>query len=91
MIRDDFLEGGHRICPVCGKEFWTTSQWLYRRGSGNDLTYYCSYKCMRARDKTRMTKTDKIRQAIRDGLSDSEIVKLLGVPLEKVLDQRWRL
>lgn len=55
------------------------------------MTFFCSYKCMRARDKTRMTKTDKIRQAIRDGLKDTEIMTLLGVKLEKVLDVRWSM
>lgn len=91
MIRDSFLEGGRRVCPVCGKEFWMNSEWMFRRGSGTELKWFCSYGCMRTFDGRKMTKAEKIRQAIRDGLSDSEIVKLLGVPLEKVLDQRWRL
>lgn len=43
MIRDSFLEGSRRVCPVCGKDFWMTSEWMFRRGSGTDLKLFCSY------------------------------------------------
>ena len=39
--------GDIRICPVCGKEFLPTEEWVYKR-AGKRL---CSYTCMRKYDK----------------------------------------
>ena len=42
------MEGYRKICPICGKEFWAMSDWVYRRGhKGHTKKYYCSYRCIR--------------------------------------------
>lgn len=46
-----------RNCPVCGKEFFVTSQdWVYKRTTGKKnagrvLVWFCSYGCMRKYEK----------------------------------------
>lgn len=30
------------ICPICGKEFFPTLEWAYKKGSKR----YCSYSCL---------------------------------------------
>ena len=52
-MRDDFMTEGRRICPVCGKEFWVSSVWIYKHGYANSLKWYCSWKCMRHDEKER--------------------------------------
>jgi len=83
-MRDDFLDSHHRTCPICGKEFWSTAQWVYRRGYPDRMRWFCSWKCMRKDEKSRMTISDRINQAIRDGLNDAEIKKLLGVTQRQI-------
>lgn len=86
MIRDNFLDGNQRRCPICGKEFWASREWVYKKGYDHDMKYYCSWTCYRR--KTRTTVYDRIAQAFRDGLSDAEIVRVLGVTRKQI--ERWR-
>ena len=52
-MRSDFMEEGRRICPVCGKEFWSTSMWIYKHGYAHSMKWFCSWKCMRQDEKDR--------------------------------------
>lgn len=41
-------------CPVCKKKFFVMypGLWGYKRGSKPNFTYYCSWKCLRASEKS---------------------------------------
>lgn len=60
------MEGYKKVCPICGKEFWAMSNWVYKQTyKGHNKTYYCSYKCIRKEQKENH-KNEKIQS------SDSE-------------------
>ena len=84
MRADDLLASREKVCPVCGKTFYAGSCWVYKKGYSNWMKYYCSWKCMRKVEREHMSISDKINQAIRDGLTDSEIKKLLGVTQRQI-------
>ena len=88
--KDNFLNEHKRECPVCGKQFWSSAQWVYKTNYGHSQQIYCSWKCMRSEEKKRMTVSDKISQAIRDGLNDNEIKKLLGVTQRQIDFRRMK-
>lgn len=46
MKTDEFLKSKWLMehhCPICGKEFYPTREWVYKTGG----TYYCSWSCHR--------------------------------------------
>ena len=50
--RREPLTGYRHICPVCGREFWGSSEWKYIRKKRIERTFYtkiyfCSWKCVR--------------------------------------------
>lgn len=54
--RREPMTGYRHICPVCGKEFWGSSEWKYvmkKRIQGTSYTkiYYCSWKCIREKEE----------------------------------------
>ena len=64
--KDVFL----RKCPVCGKMFWCPSleDWVYKMGfhdrktgkiSNKNVSVFCSYHCMRERQKLKEATTRK--------------------------------
>ena len=63
-------------CPVCGKEFIARADWAYKRNG----RFYCSWRCYRDTSKkpSRAEQRERICTAIKDGLTNSEIMKLLG-------------
>lgn len=73
-----------RTCPICGKEFFPTSDWVYRSG-GRQV---CSWSCeLRGRkpDMRRLNKREKAVEMLnRDGvlircfISASEAAKCMG-------------
>lgn len=78
-------------CPICGKEFLPHEDWGYKRYVKGRQMRFCSWHCLRAsekKDKSAAERRADIIQAIRDGLNDSEIVKLTGEELAKV--RYWR-
>jgi len=87
---DNFMNENKRKCPVCGKQFWSSSQWVYKSNYNKAQQIYCSWKCMRSEERKRMTISDKITQAIRDGLNDNEIKRLLGVTQRQIDFRRMR-
>ena len=86
-----FMSEHKRKCPVCGKTFWSSAEWVYKRNYGKNQRVYCSYKCKRSEEKENMTIGDKINQAIRDGLTDAEIKRVLGVTQRQIDYRRTRL
>lgn len=69
-----------RVCPVCKARFIPTGEWVYKKYYGNSERIFCSWKCLRKTEVERGTKIDRrerIIQAIRDGLTNSEIALLL--------------
>ena len=85
--RDNFMLSHKRKCPVCGKTFWSSAEWVYKKRDVNYERIYCSWKCLRAEEKSKMTLGDRINKALDDGLNDAEIRKLLGVS-QKQIDYR---
>lgn len=81
---DNFMTEYKRKCPVCGKIFFASGLWVYKRGYAHNQRIYCSWHCMRSEEKTGNTISEKIRQAYRDGLNDTEIKKCLGVTQKQV-------
>lgn len=45
------------VCPVCGKEFYPTPQWVYKNFEG----IYCTWGCMRKREKNLKEQIKKYR------------------------------
>ena len=79
-----------RRCPVCGKEFVPTSQWVYR----DRVAWFCSYGCKRQAElrkekllngKRRMQRrltpkeVDRVLSLIRKGVAIQEIMVDAGV------------
>ena len=54
--RREPLTGYKHLCPICGKEFWGFGDWVYKKkrriqGTTYTLDYYCSWKCIREKEK----------------------------------------
>ena len=86
----DLMKERERRCPICGREFWCTGEWVYK-----DANYpsrkYCSWKCLQKARASKLTLKDKMIQAIRDGLNDAEIKRLLGVTQKQITYRRQRM
>ena len=39
------------VCPVCGKRFYKTPQWIYKLVYKKKIRVMCSYGCYRALEK----------------------------------------
>lgn len=82
------LFGNERKCEVCGKEFLIRPDWVYKRQAGDGYKVFCSWGCMREWEKRKPDRRDqaeKIRQALEDGLTVGEIVRLLSVDRRVVM------
>jgi len=84
--------GRERKCSVCGKEFIMHEGWIYKKCRGHELErLFCSWGCMREFEKRRgnaAERREKIIQAIKDGLNDTEIGNLLCEERQRV--HYWR-
>ena len=65
-------------CHMCGKKFIVQSpdQYVYKRLFGRNEKYFCSWGCLRKWEATRgskVTRRDKIIDALKDGMSVKEI------------------
>ena len=54
--RSEPLTGYRHICPICGREFWGSSEWKYKKSKrAHDAVYtkiyFCSWKCIRKSEK----------------------------------------
>lgn len=79
-----------RICPVCGKEFYATGAWGYKRGN----IYICRYKCLREYEKgkkvrhhnRRLDKDEvrEVRKLLEEGRTTKEIAMIIGARPESI-------
>ena len=81
---ESYLSGQEHKCPVCGKTFYATSEWVYRKKG----KVFCSWKCRRTVDNGKRpepeTISEKIKRAMQDGLNDGEIRRLMGVTQKQI-------
>jgi len=49
----------HAKCAACGKEFACPMGTRYKKGSGDDERYFCSYTCFRTVDKAEEERAKK--------------------------------
>ena len=45
-------------CPICGREFFPTVEWGYKRGTAEFPIYICSYPCCREYDRREALKRE---------------------------------
>ena len=81
---DNFMAEHQRTCPACGKKFRSTADWKYVDGYGKNIKYYCRYTCWWKAIKEKEGIYGDIRRAIRDGLNDAEIKRVLGVTQRQI-------
>lgn len=46
-------------CSCCGKIFYRTAEWVYKKRSGKGKLYYCSWGCQRKSERQKEEKTAK--------------------------------
>ena len=83
--------GKDRKCAVCGKRFVWFPEWVYKRGYTDHERFFCSYSCMRQWEHDNRKPAERreaIIRAIRDGLSNREIIALLDEEPDKI--RYWR-
>jgi len=81
------LFGTECKCAICGKEFIKYPTWVYKAGVGYGIKFFCSWGCLRQFEKKkigRRDREDKIRQAVADGLTISEIANLMSMDRRSV-------
>lgn len=44
-------------CPVCGREFAPTNEWTYKMLFEGKMTYLCSWKCFRQKEREQEAKS----------------------------------
>ena len=81
------LSGMERKCHICGRVFMYRADWAYKKGMGDGIKLFCSWSCMRKYEKRkpdRISRTQKIQQALADGLNPKEIADLLAIDSRQV-------
>ena len=76
-----------KTCIVCGRVFCITDEWVYVRGSHEQMRYFCSWHCLREYDRTHETirgkppseKKTAILKLRKQGLSYTEISLKLNI------------
>ena len=71
------------FCPICKKDFIAVDRdsWAYRSGPGGMAKLFCSWSCLQKWRNGRGNlhqRREKIKQALEDGLTVSEIAAMLG-------------
>lgn len=82
-----------RKCPICGKEYYIpdVEVWVYKRHrSHTGDIYFCSYKCTRKYDALHTPKANRIKAAIRAGISDEELTRCFGLTKAQISYYRVR-
>ena len=46
----DFL-GSKKKCKICGKEFYASGEYAYKKRKNSRVQYYCSWSCLRKGEK----------------------------------------
>ena len=86
--------GYEKQCALCGKEFIVHDEWAYRSNKCDGAMLFCSWSCLQAWRENRGSKAErreKLIQAINDGLTTSEICKLLNEEPRNILYWRKKL
>ena len=66
MKKNEPLAGREKKCPVCGKEFFAGSEWVYVRGYESKTTaYICSWKCLNKFDEEKKNGSHKKKRTER--------------------------
>lgn len=79
--------GRERHCYICNKEFIITPEWVYKRGKGDGMKYFCSWRCLQSYEENNMTKAQKneaMRQMLTEGKSIREIMDKLDIDSRRV-------
>lgn len=79
----DLYENQEKYCSRCGKPFICYgNEWAYRSGSGRGARLFCSWHCIqewrKEKPMSKIARRERIIQAVMDGLSISEICKVLN-------------
>lgn len=95
-MRNKPFVGREMVCPVCGKDFLMQTGWLYKRLRKGKSHVMCSWPCLKAWDEKNSVHyvadpRERMIQAINDGLTDGEIMVLLGETAARVARCRKRL
>lgn len=88
---NDFSE---QICPVCGKRFYSTPEWVYMLREKNREIYFCTWGCFRKAQNEELVKNKRttldnnqkeaLNQMIVDGYSNQEISRKFCVNVQLV-------
>ena len=74
------LNGHH--CPVCGKEFFPTYEWVYK-----DLeNIYCSWSCYRTKNKDRKTAGNYNYKKVAQYTKDKKLIKIHDTILDAAVE-----
>ena len=76
-----------RKCHICKRHFIMYPDWVYKKGHHEHCYVFCSWKCLRAYESGQSTAKEtreKIKQALKDGLTVREVSILLGVDQSRV-------
>ena len=86
--------GHERSCYVCKKRFILYPDWVYKRGKGDGVKYFCSWHCMRSYEENNMTKAQQneaMRQMLTEGKSIREIMDKLDIDSRRVYYQKQKM
>lgn len=88
--------GSMKTCSVCGKEFSMGEGWQFKRHTRNSSYVMCSYGCTRwwderYRKKPVRDRRELMREAIRDGKDNGQIMVALGYSYEEIDRCRKRM
>ena len=59
---DSYLKSRRKTCPICGKVFYTTPDYVYKLKYRNATanSYFCSYTCYQVGKRKKENKCKKI-------------------------------
>ena len=83
--------GRERECPVCGKTFILYEDWAYRKHKGDSDMILCSWGCLRKAERddvSQKERNERLIQAIKDGLTNMEIMAMFGEYTRRI--EYWR-
>lgn len=88
--------GSMKTCSVCGKEFSMGEGWPFRRKQRDRTWTMCSYGCTRwwderYRKKPVRDRRELMREAIREGKDNGQIMVMLGYSFEEIDRCRERM
>ena len=84
-----------KTCPICGRTFIPTPDWIYLRGKAEGEILFCRYSCLRIFDeksrrrresalRRRLEHRLKVENCLAEGLEPREIARRLGVTVSTI-------